>query len=93
MRSSRWLVTLGIVMGFAVGCSSNTDEEQSPVPEEDTQIVPPGKEDNFLSATAQEYMVEGISTVTIESNLANASEERKLARVYELIPLKQIVIG
>jgi hypothetical protein len=93
MRSSRCFVALVALLGFAVGCSSNDSSEEQGTPEEETQIVAPGKEDNFLSATAQEYMVEGISTVTIESSLAGATDEQKLARVHELIPLKHIVIG
>jgi len=56
-------------------------------------VVPDGKEDNFLSANAQEYVVEGVTTVTIESELAGAPEEEKLARVQKLIPLKQIAVG
>ena len=94
MRSSRWLAVVGSIFVLGLGCSSSdTSEPGQGTPEDETQIVPPGKEDNFLSATAQEYMVEGKSTVTIEAALANASEEEKLVRVYELIPLQQIVIG
>ena len=56
-------------------------------------VVLPGKEDNFFALTAQEYMVEGQTTVTLESEMAEATDEEKLARVKELIPLKQVVIG
>lgn len=94
MRTSRWLAVVGSIFVLGLGCSSNdpAGSEQG-TPEDESQIVPPGKEDNFLSNTAQEYMVEGKTSVTIEASLAGATEEEKLARVHELIPLKQIVIG
>jgi hypothetical protein len=93
MRSNRWLAVVGSFVVLGIGCSSNDTDSDEGTPEDETQIVAPGKEDNFLSNTAQEYMVEGTTTVTIESTLANATEEEKLARVYELIPLKHVVIG
>ena len=55
--------------------------------------MPPGKTDNFISNSAQEYVLEGTTTVTIEESLRDASDEDKLARVKELVGLKQIVIG
>ncbi len=85
------LVGLGLVV--AVGCGKTDQAENEPLEEESGTIVEPGKEDNFLSQKAKEYRVEGETTVTIESSLAGASEEQKMARVRELIPLKQIVIG
>jgi hypothetical protein len=70
------------------GCPTTT-----PVEEGSGTVVQPGKEDNFLSLTAGEYQVEGVTTVTVETDLATATEEQKLARVRQLIPLKQVVIG
>ncbi len=64
-----------------------------PGEEEDAFVVPPEKADNFMSLKAQEYVLEGTTTVTIEENLLDEPEDVKLARVHELIPLKQIVIG
>lgn len=92
MRASRWLALMGLAL---VGCGGDDPAAQSePAPEEESGvIVAPGKEDNFLSPSAQEYMVEGTTTVTIESYLAAATPEEKLARVQQLIPLKQVVIG
>lgn len=94
MRSLRWL---SAVLGLALvgGCSTadrkTLSGEQGT--EEGLEFVQPGKEDNFLAPTAQEYMVEGVSTVKIESYLSGASEEKKLARVHELIGYKHVVIG
>ena len=56
-------------------------------------IVAPGKEDNFRSASAQEYVVEGVTTVKVEADLLDADDETKMKRVQELIPLQQVVIG
>ncbi|NOZ01711.1 MAG: lamin tail domain-containing protein, partial [Deltaproteobacteria bacterium] len=85
----RYLFVIGcaVVMGTAPGCGQGAGGEEEGV------VVLPGKEDNFFSTTAQEYMVEGQTTVTIEDSLADADEEVKMARVKELIPLKQVVIG
>jgi len=73
---------------LAAGCGGAGDEV-----EEESFVVPPDKTDNFLSLTAQEYQLEGTSTVTIESYLQSEPEEVKIERVHELISLKQIVIG
>ncbi len=51
------------------------------------------KSDNFLSETAQEYFVRGTTTVVIEPEYAELSEDERLARVQELVPYRQIVIG
>jgi len=79
-----------VLMALALAPGCTTEGYQG---EELGQVVLPGKEDNFLSTKAQEYMVEGTTTVTLEAELAQAPEEQKLARVHELIPLKQVVVG
>ncbi|MBN2497836.1 MAG: lamin tail domain-containing protein [Deltaproteobacteria bacterium] len=85
----RVLVSLlcGLLAAAVLACSTTSE------PESDAVIVPPDKTDNFMSETAQEYMLEGTTTVTIERILEGEPEELRLARVRELIPLKQIVIG
>ena len=55
-------------------------------------IVPEGKADNYFSMTAQEYVVQGTSQVTLEASLASASEESKLARAKVLIGYKHVAI-
>jgi hypothetical protein len=77
-----------LLLVLFAACSNQGGQEQ-----EEAMVVPAGKADNFLAPKAQEYIVEGTTTVTIESDLSGASEEEKLKRVRELIPLKQIVIG
>jgi hypothetical protein len=61
--------------------------------EEILSIVEPGKEDNFLSASAQEYLLTGTSSVRLEDRFADASLEDRLARAQELVPFRQVVIG
>lgn len=77
-----------LAMALLLACSGG----QSPL-EEEGQVVLPGKADNFFAPKAQEYMVEGTTTVTLEPQYAGADEATKMKRVKELIPLKQIVIG
>lgn len=60
---------------------------------EDGVVVPEGKEDDFLSLTAYEYVLEGRTSVTLEAALADAEAETKDARVRELIGQKQIAIA
>ena len=107
-ESRRWLQAslVGVALVVLGGCGSDTggtpagttdtagptDVDQSWL-EGLPQIVEPGKEDNFRAPKAQEYTIEGETTVTIEPELAEADEETKLARVRELIRLKQVVIG
>ncbi len=80
---------IGLAAVFAVvGCGAGQGGE-----EEIGQVVLPGKVDNFLAPKAQEYMVEGTTTVTLEAEYADAGDEARMARVRELIPLKQIVVG
>lgn len=70
-------------------CESDTAGDADELP----TVVQPGKEDNFLSASAQEYVLEGTSSVTLEPSYANRSAEEKLARAQELVPLQQVVIA
>ncbi|MBW2703401.1 MAG: lamin tail domain-containing protein [Deltaproteobacteria bacterium] len=88
MKNKFMLLFVLLAMALAcVACDSSSN------PAEEAVIVPPDKTDNFLSPSAQEYWVEGETTVTIESNLEFETEDVRMARVKELIPLKQVVIG
>ncbi len=63
------------------------------VPEELPVVVGDGKQDNFLSLSAQEFVFEGVSKVHIEAELASASKSKRDARAKELIGLKKISIA
>lgn len=69
---------------LAIGCADGA----APPPEdvEDGFVVPEGKEDDFLSESAREFIVEGRSTVTVE-------EGAGLDRAKELISLKHVAIA
>ena len=66
-----------------------TAQEDGDLPE----LVPPGKKDDFLSLSAQEYYVQGTAQITLDPEDAAKSEEERLFAVKRLIPFKQIVIG
>jgi hypothetical protein len=55
--------------------------------------VKPEKADDFLSASASEYVLESRTFVTIEAELADEPTEIKLARAKELIGYKQVAIA
>jgi hypothetical protein len=55
--------------------------------------VEPGKEDDFLSNTAREFVIEGRATVEIEEELAMADEETRMARVRELVGYHQVLVA
>ena len=75
----------------ALGCAGPTDgDELAP---EDGIVVPDGKEDDFFSLSAYEYVVTGQTSVTLEPELATAPAADKEARVRELIGYKQIAIA
>lgn len=89
MRKTFGFATL-LAAGLLVsGCEGAGDL----ISDEGGVVVEEGKEDNFLSLKAQEYYVEGQSTIVLEESYRNASADQKLARVKKLIPLKQVVIG
>ena len=74
----------------ACGGQTTTDEAPSELP----RILGAGeKADNFLSQTAQEYFVRGTTTVEIEEEFTEATEDERIERAQELVPYKQVVIG
>ncbi|MBU1533838.1 lamin tail domain-containing protein [Myxococcota bacterium] len=87
MKSSIFFL-LSIITLMFTAC-----EDKSGTTEEENVIVMPGKADDFLSMTAQEYVLEGVSSVTLESTFVGASEAEKMERVIELIKYKHVVVG
>lgn len=77
-------VLVGGVVSLA-GCSTSSGEEEF-------VIIPEGKADDFFAMTAQEYVMEGTSSVTLEASLSGATADERLARAKELIGYKHIVI-
>lgn len=77
----------------AGGCLSAPPNDEPGDDPEDSFVVSDEDKNNFLSASATEYIVEGKTQVVIESGLASASKAVKEARVRELIGYKQIAIA
>ncbi|MGE5183670.1 MAG: hypothetical protein ACM31C_16475 [Acidobacteriota bacterium] len=69
-------------------CSSPPDGDP-----EDGVAVDEGKEDNFLSADAQEYVLEGQASVQLDASMATASDADRMAAAKKLIGYKQIAIA
>ena len=81
------LAPLLAVTACTAEVESNSDEP------EDGFVVEDGKEDDFYSLSAYEYVVSGRTTVTLEPELATATASVKEARVKELIGYKQVAIA
>jgi hypothetical protein len=75
---------LGCLLPLA-GCSTSSSEEEF-------IIIPEGKADDFFAMTAQEYVMEGTSSVTLEASYAGATDDERLARAKEIIGYKHVVI-
>ena len=76
------------------GCDGGESTPSTPAPgDEALTIVEPGKEDNFLSQSAQEYLLTGTTTVTLESEWADRTPDERLARARALVPYRQTVVG
>jgi len=76
------------------GCAADaglSDEGEEFV--DDAQVVPAGKADDFLSLTARELVVSGTTTVTLEAEYEGRSEAERMARVQELVSLRQLAIS
>jgi hypothetical protein len=67
----RLLSTVAISTAFALGCGSATE----PTPPDENIIAPLGKDDDFFSNVAQEYL----ATATVEINLAATYADREQA--------------
>ncbi|MFO0750324.1 MAG: lamin tail domain-containing protein [Myxococcota bacterium] len=68
-------------------CADGGATEETPL------VVPEGKEDNFLSRSAQEYLVEGQTTIVLEGADLALSDADKLERAKHLIAYKQVVVA
>ena len=84
--------------GALLGCEpadetpGGTLQEPS-VTGDDAVLVPPGKKDDFLSLSAQEYYVEGHSRIVLDGADATLDAPGRLQAAKRLIPFKQIAIG
>lgn len=96
---ARWIATATAAL-FAAGAIAACDAGdeaggtlEGPGIGDEAELVPPGKKDDFLSLTAQEYYVEGRSTVVLDGADATLDDAGRLQAARRLIPFKQIAIG
>lgn len=86
---------LAACFSFA-GCApelASPDETGALDTVEDGEIVTDDKADDFLSATAREYVISGSDTVVLESEYAGRSASARLARARQLVSLRQVAIA
>jgi hypothetical protein len=79
--------TLLIALSLVTGCASETGSPRDGV------LVAEGKADDFLSATATEYVVAGRATVTLEETYRDADEDARMARLTELVGYERVLIS
>jgi Lamin Tail Domain len=82
-----FLLLFAVVSTSFTGCKDEAETSDEHV------IVMPGKADDFLSVSAQEYILSATSTVTLESSYADSSAEERLERAKQLIQYKHVVVG
>ncbi|MEZ4473106.1 MAG: lamin tail domain-containing protein [bacterium] len=93
-RWMRKLVVPSVAFGLLAGCGEEGTTAGPGAGSDDVlSVVEFGKEDNFLSQSAQEYLLTGTTTVAIEAEYAGRSFEERLQRARDLVPFRQTVIG
>ena len=74
-----------------LGCaSSDRGPEADP---EDSVFVDDSKADDFFSLSAQEYLLEGKSTVVLDASFATKTEAERFEEAKRLVGLKQIAVA
>jgi hypothetical protein len=87
--------SIALLLGLA-GCAPAevpTDLDEGAEFVEDGEVVEEGKEDNFFSLTAREFVIAGTDHVVLEPEYRTRSESERLARARELVSLRQIAIA
>lgn len=85
MRHVTIIALSAAILSSCVGPDAATDDG--------SVVVPDGKEDDFLSLSGREYVIEGRYTVTLEEEYRTADEQARMARVRELVGYEQIAIA
>jgi hypothetical protein len=84
------LCALASLAATAVACDDGLIAGEDP---EDSVFVDDGKADDFFSVSAQEYLLEGSSTVVLDAAMASRPAAERLAAATKLVGLKQIAIA
>jgi hypothetical protein len=90
MRSTPLFVA-AVTAGLSLaGCAESPAGSEDP---EDSIFVDDSKADDFYSMSAQEYLLEGKSTVVLDAAMAGKPAAERLAAAKRLVGLKQIAIA
>ncbi len=84
------LCALASLAATAAACDDGMLDGEDP---EDSVFVDDGKADDFFSVSAQEYLLEGNSTVVLDAAMASRPAAERLEAATKLIGLKQIAIA
>ena len=73
-----------------LGCTEALEPEGDP---EDSIFVDEGKADDFFSTSAQEYILQGTTTVVLDASMASPPAAERLAAAKTLISQKHIALA
>lgn len=90
MRTTALVAAASLLALAATACDDGLETGDDP---EDSVFVDDGKADDFLSLSAQEYLLEGKSTVVLDAAMASRPAAERLEAAKQLIGLKQIAIA
>lgn len=89
MRTTSFLTAAALSVSLVSACSEAPEGDDP----EDSIFVDDSKADDFYSLTAQEYLLEGKSTVVLDASFANRTTTERLEEAKRLVGLKQIAIA
>lgn len=89
MRTTALFAATALTASLFAGCAAESDSLYP----EDSVFVDEGKEDDFYSLSAYEYLLQGKSTVVLDASMASRPAAERLAAAKELIGYKQIAIA
>ncbi len=91
MRRTALFAATALTLSTGLAACTGSDLESGDP--EDGVFVDDSKADDFLSASAQEYILIASTSVTIDAALASATPEQRLAEAKKLIGLKHIAVA
>lgn len=87
------LLLAGTISSFGLSALGGCADDGVEGDPEDSIFVDDGKADDFLSLSAQEYRLEGSSTVVLDPAMNTLSPAARLAEAKKLVGYKQIAIA
>jgi hypothetical protein len=89
LRRPALLAATALSAGLFGACADSTESDDP----EDSVFVDDSKADDFFSASAIEYLIEGKSTVVLDASYATKTQAERDAAAKKLVGLKQISIA